>query len=244
MLSGDTPHPLPSSQPSPPATAPTPVIDLANATIRQEKRTVLTAVHLRVSPGEFVYLVGRTGSGKSSLLKTLYGALPLQAGTGEVAGYNLRKLRRRQLPKLRRRLGIVFQDFNLLADRTAAANLDFVLRATGWRKRKQRAERIHQVLTAVGLSDCADSYPNRLSGGEQQRLAFARALLNEPALLIADEVTGNLDPETSREVLKMMRELTGRLGTAVLFATHDVALLDYYRSRVVRCKGETLVEEG
>lgn len=214
-----------------------PIVDLRGAVIRQGDRTVLAGVDLTVAPGEFVYLVGRTGAGKSSLLKTLYAALPLAGGQGRVAGLDLRRLNRRRIPKLRRQLGIVFQDFGLLPDRNVAGNLRFALRATGWRKGKKLEARIDEVLSAVGLPDRRESAVHTLSGGEQQRVAFARALLNRPVLLIADEVTGNLDPDTSREMLELMRVLCSEQGTAVLFATHDYRLLDTFSARVVRCDG-------
>jgi len=212
------------------------IVALRAANIRQGDRNILENVDLRIAPGEFVYLVGKTGAGKSSLLKTLYAALPLAGGSGAVAGFELGKLTRRSIPKLRRQLGIVFQDFNLLPDRSVEDNLRFALLATGWKKGKATEERISEVLTEVGLADRRRSMPHTLSGGEKQRVAFARALLNSPTLLIADEVTGNLDPETSREVLELMRKLGNDHGTAVLFATHDYRLLDVFQARVVRCE--------
>lgn len=211
------------------------IVQLRGANIRQGNRNVLQKVDLRIAPGEFVYLVGKTGSGKSSLLKTLYAALPLTEGQGNVAGHDLRKLNRSGIPKLRRKLGIVFQDYSLLPDRSVEENLRFALRATGWKKGKTAEARIDEVLTAVGLPDRRRSHPHTLSGGEQQRIAFARALLNTPTLLIADEVTGNLDPETSREMLQLMRDLAAKSDTAVLFATHDYSLLETFQARVVRC---------
>ncbi len=212
------------------------VVDLRGANIRQGNRNILEKVDLRVMPGEFVYLVGKTGAGKSSLLKTIYAALPLAGGTGTVAGFDLRKTGRRKIPLLRRKLGIVFQDFNLLTDRSVEENLHFALLATGWKRGAASNQRIEEVLTAVGLADRRRSMPHTLSGGEQQRIAFARALLNAPTLLIADEVTGNLDPETSRDILALMRQLGQDHGTAVLFATHDYRLLDTFQARVVRCE--------
>ena len=213
-----------------------PIVSLRAANIRQGERNVLQQVDLRVVPGEFVYLVGKTGAGKSSLLKTLYGALPLAGGAGTVAGHDLNRLNRRNIPLLRRKLGIVFQDFNLLPDRSVAANLRFALRATGWKKGPDTERRIDEVLTEVGLADRREDMPHTLSGGERQRIAFARSLLNSPTLLIADEVTGNLDPDTSREILQLMRRLGTDHHTAVLFATHDYRLLDTFSARVVRCE--------
>lgn len=213
-----------------------PIVELRAVNIRQGDRNILENVDLRIAPGEFVYLVGKTGAGKSSLLKTLYAALPLSSGTGTVAGQALRKINRRRIPTLRRQLGIVFQDFNLLMDRTVGDNLRFALLATGWKKGSSSESRITEVLADVGLADRRDAMPHTLSGGERQRVAFARALLNKPALLIADEVTGNLDPDTSRDVLNLMRRLAADHGAAVLFATHDYSLLDVFPARVVRCE--------
>jgi cell division transport system ATP-binding protein len=212
------------------------IVELRGANIRQGTRNILEKVELRIAPGEFVYLVGKTGAGKSSLLKTLYAALPLAAGAGKVAGFDLQKLNRRNIPQLRRQLGIVFQDFNLLMDHSVADNLDFALRATGWTNRTNREARIKEVLLEVNLIKRHNDMPHTLSGGEQQRVAFARALLNAPALLIADEVTGNLDPDTSHDILELMRKLGEEHGTAVLFATHDYRLLERFQARVVRCE--------
>lgn len=213
-----------------------PIVELRAANIRQGDRNILENVDLRIAPGEFVYLVGKTGAGKSSLLKTLYAALPLSAGSGNVAGHALKKLNRRSIPSLRRKLGIVFQDFNLLMDRSVGENLRFALRATGWKKKPEINKRAETVLAEVGLAGRSNDMPHTLSGGERQRVAFARALLNSPTLLIADEVTGNLDPETSREVLNLMRKLAADHGAAVLFATHDYSLLDVFQARIVRCE--------
>jgi cell division transport system ATP-binding protein len=212
------------------------IVELRGVNIRQGDRNILENVDLRIAPGEFVYLVGKTGAGKSSLLKTLYAALPLASGSATVAGFDLRKTGRRKIPKLRRQLGIVFQDFNLLTDRSVEDNLRFALEATGWKKGAKTEARIDEVLTEVGLADRRRSMPHTLSGGEQQRVAFARALLNAPTLLIADEVTGNLDPDTSKDILELMRKLGREHGTAVLFATHDYRLLDTFQARVVRCE--------
>ncbi len=211
------------------------VIELLQADIQQGGRVVLADVSLRMAAGEFAYLVGRTGSGKSSLLKTLYAALPLERGSGRVAGFDLKKLNRKTIPLLRRQLGIVFQDYNLLTDRNVAANLLFALGATGWQDKQQMQQRIEEVLAAVGLSDKIQTMPYLLSGGEQQRLAFARAILNKPQLLIADEPTGNLDPETSDELLLLMRQLAQDENCAVLFATHDYRILENFQARIIRC---------
>lgn len=220
-----------------------PIVHMSKAGISQARKSVLTNVDFEIAPGEFVYLVGKTGAGKSSLLKTLYAELPLEVGEGTVAGFDLRKIRRRRLPKLRRKLGIVFQDLNLLTDRTVEENLQFVLRATGWKKKADRRTRIAEVLHTVGLPAAHNTMPYALSGGEQQRIAFARALLNKPELLIADEVTGNLDPETSQEILQLMRTLSVENGTAILFATHDYHLRESFKARTLRCQEGTVKDE-
>lgn len=211
------------------------IISISDASIYQDKHLVLSGVDLHVETGEFVYLIGKTGTGKSSLLKTLYGELPLLHGEGAVAGYDLRKLRRKDIPYLRRKLGIVFQDFQLLTDRTIHDNLLFVLRATGWKNKNDIRDRIEQVLTKVGLETKGFKMPHHLSGGEQQRVAIARALLNDPDLILADEPTGNLDPETSEEILKLLIEIS-KAGRAVLMATHDYSLIDKFPSKIVRCE--------
>ncbi len=220
-----------------------PVALLQDVAIFQGEACILSDVALEVGEGEFAYVIGRTGTGKSSLLKTLYGALPLQKGAGEVAGFNLRRLNRRTIPGLRRRLGIVFQDFNLLYDRDATANLDFVLRATGWQEPANKAKRIGEVLTQVGLHDKAREMPHRLSGGERQRLVLARALLNRPALLLADEPTGNLDPETSDDVMQLIFRLAKEYQMAVLFATHDYRILEQFPARILRCSAGRIRDE-
>lgn len=212
-----------------------PVIELRNAAIKQAGRIVLNQVNLKLAPGEFAYLVGRTGSGKSSLLKTIYGDIPLGGGTGKVLDIDLNQLNRRKIPVLRRKLGIVFQDYNLLMDRNVQQNLDFVLRATGHKDKKKRQTRCSEVLAAVDLAHKMHEMPHALSGGERQRVAFARALLNHPKILIADEATGNLDPETSDEILLLMRQLAEKEQCAVLFATHDYRILENFQARIIRC---------
>lgn len=217
------------------------VVEFTKAKIVQRDQTIFEEVDLKISKGEFVYLIGKTGSGKSSILKTLYGELPLNSGTGQVAGFNLLGLKERQIPSLRRKLGIVFQDFQLLNDRNVQENLRFVLKATGWNQEPQINERIQQVLTRVGMPDQGRKLPYQMSGGEQQRIAIARALLNDPELIIADEPTGNLDPQTSMEVMNLLRELN-KNGRSILMATHDYALLLKYPSRTLKCDGGRIFE--
>ena len=211
------------------------IVRLQDVNIKQGTQEVLNGVNLRINAGEFTYLIGKTGSGKSSLLKTLYGALPLTHGRGEVAGYDLAKLDRNSIPLLRRKLGIVFQDFNLLNDRSVFDNLLFTLKATGWAKRPEIQARIELVLQQVGLTGQQRKMPHQLSGGEQQRVVIARALLNTPAIILADEPTGNLDPETSDEILLLMRNLSKQNNAAVLFATHDYRILENFPARIIRC---------
>ncbi len=220
-----------------------PTVELQNAVIAQDGHPVLQEVNLKVMPGEFTYLIGKTGTGKSSLLKTLYAALPLNHGTGKVAGYDLKKLSRKTIPLLRRKLGIVFQDFNLLEDRTVRENLLFVMKATGWKKPDLMTNKLADALESVGLKDKMDSMPHQLSGGEQQRVAIARSLLNTPDLIIADEPTGNLDPETSDDILLLLLRLNREKKVAVLFATHDYRILESYPSRIIRCRNGRLIEE-
>ncbi|HXH17467.1 MAG TPA: ATP-binding cassette domain-containing protein [Chitinophagales bacterium] len=220
------------------------LIELKAVYVYQGKNLVLNGVDLQVRKGEFVYLIGKTGSGKSSLLKALYGDLPLQQGEGRVAGYDLRKLKQRDIPYLRRRLGIVFQDFQLLMDRTVADNLIFALRATGWKDKEKIQERINDVLTQVGLRTKGYRYPHELSGGEQQRVAIARSLLNNPELILADEPTGNLDPDTSDDIMQLLLKLNRELNTALLMATHNYFIIDKFPGRIVRCADGKIVEEG
>ncbi|MEL7250387.1 MAG: ATP-binding cassette domain-containing protein [Bacteroidota bacterium] len=219
------------------------VVDLRDVDIYQGGALILEQVHLRISPGEFVYLIGKTGSGKSSLLKTLYAALPADSGAARVAGCDLPSMNRQRIPGLRKKLGIVFQDFSLLTDRSVADNLDFVLRATGWSNAAERAARIKEVLDLVNLPDKGDKKPFALSGGEQQRVAIARALLNDPVLILADEPTGNLDPETSDEILLLLRRLSRDSNTAVLFATHDYRILENFPARIVRCFNQKVIND-
>ncbi len=217
------------------------VAELHGATIIQEERAVLENVSFGLEKSEFAYLVGRTGAGKSSLLKTLYADLPLAVGAGRVAGFDLARLPPRKVPYLRRRLGIVFQDFQLLSDRTVAENLLFVLNATGWRGKARKQQRVQEVLTQVGLSGVGSRLPHRLSGGEQQRVVIARALLNEPTLLLADEPTGNLDPEVAAGIMDLFAEIN-HAGTAILMATHNFQLLEKYPHRVLTCQAGALLD--
>jgi len=219
------------------------IVQLSGATIRQQQKTVLSEVALKISKGEFVYLVGRTGSGKSSLLKTIYAALALADGRGEVADFDLRSLTRHSIPMLRRKLGIVFQDFNLLNDRNVDQNLRFVLQATGWKDKALIEQRIVEVLQQVGLVKERQRMPHELSGGEQQRIVIARALLNRPEIILADEPTGNLDPETSDDILLLLRQLARQNDTAVLFATHDYRIIERFPARIVRCVNGRVVSE-
>jgi cell division transport system ATP-binding protein len=219
------------------------IVQLDNAGIYQKGQKVLGEVNLRISHGEFAYLIGKTGSGKSSLLKTLYGALPLTEGRGQVAGYDLGTMDRHKIPHLRRKLGIVFQDFNLLSDRSVADNMLFVLKATDWKDKWEMNDRIEEVLRYVGLQNKIDKMPHQLSGGEQQRVVIARALLNKPELIIADEPTGNLDPETSDDLLILMRRLAEEQNTAILFATHDYRILENFPACIIRCINGRIVNE-
>ena len=205
----------------------------------RESEMVLSGVDLEVAAGEFVYLIGRVGSGKSTLLKTLYAEVPLLTGEGHIAGFNLRRLRRRDIPYLRRRIGIVFQDYQLLTDRNVFMNLYYVMKATGWKRKAEIAERIEQVLRLVELENKSYKMPHELSGGEQQRVVIARALLNKPALILADEPTGNLDPETGYQIVTLLHTLAHD-GHSILMATHNLQLVDDFPARVLRCADKNL----
>lgn len=209
------------------------VLSLKNATIYQDKNPVLSDVNIDVNHGEFLYLIGRTGSGKSSFLKTLYADLSLTEGEGSVVGYNLATLKESDIPYLRRKLGIVFQDFKLLPDRSIKDNLLFVLKATGWTEKDAMDAKIEEVLDKVGMKGLASKMPHQLSGGEQQRVGIARALLNDPELILADEPTGNLDPQTSIEVMEVLRTINAN-GKSILMATHDYALVLKYPSKTLK----------
>lgn len=217
------------------------ILELKEASIFQKESLVLSEVNLDVQKGEFVYLIGKTGSGKSSFMKTLYGDLPLKKGTGSIVGFDLKKLREKEIPFLRRKIGIVFQDFKLLPDRNINNNLYFVLRATGWKDKAKMQQKIEDVLAKVGMKTKGFKFPHELSGGEQQRVAIARALLNDPELILADEPTGNLDPQTSVEVMKVLQEIH-KAGRSILMATHDYALILKYPSKTLKCDGNRIFE--
>lgn len=218
-----------------------PVLTLEHADIYQGQKLLLGDVSFQIAKGEFVYLIGRTGSGKTSLLKTLYADLWLQNGKGQVAGFSLNALKPRDVPQLRRRIGIVFQDFQLFSDRSVEDNLKFVLKATGWTDKTKMQNRIADVLMQVGLGITQKKMPHQLSGGEQQRVVIARAMLNEPQMLIADEPTGNLDPAVSDQIMKVFQAINNA-GTAVLMATHNYDLLNKYPARVLRCQEGQVIE--
>ena len=216
------------------------IIELENVTIYQRDNIVLSDVSFSIGKGEFVYLIGKTGSGKSSLLKTLYADLPVVEGSVNVAGFDLSDISRKDIPYLRRKLGIVFQDFQLLDDRSVEDNLEFVLQATGWYDKRHISNRIDEVLEQVGLKDKRKTMPYNLSGGERQGVAIARAMLNNPDIILADEPTGNLDPETALDVIKMLLRIADN-GTAVLMATHNYGLIQKYPGRIIKCEDHQVV---
>ncbi len=218
------------------------VIEIKNGVIRQQNTTILSDLQFSVGPQDFVYLIGRTGSGKSTLLKAIYGELPLSEGTGTVAGFDLLHMKKKDVPMLRRKIGIVFQDFQLLSDRTVMDNLLFVLGATGWTDNTLMQKRALAVLQLVGIEKKANTMPHALSGGEQQRISIARALLNNPALILADEPTGNLDPETSEDIMHLLIAVAKEEGSAVLMATHDMNMVNKFPGRVVRVEDGVLIE--
>ncbi len=218
-----------------------PVIRIENADIYQHNNLVLSNINFTLNKGDFCYLIGKTGSGKSSFLKILYGELQLKNGEGSIVDFDLRKLKKRDIPFLRRKIGIIFQDFKLLNDRDIFNNLDFVLKATGWKDKNKRKDKIYEVLNKVHLKEKEHKYPFELSGGEQQRIAIARALLNDPELILADEPTGNLDPKTSLEVMDLLNEIH-KSGKSILMATHDYQLIMKFRQRAVKCEEGKLFE--
>lgn len=217
------------------------IIEFRNANIFQGKNLVLSDVNFIVEKTEFIYLIGKTGSGKSSILKTLYADVPLKDGTCKLSEFELHKLPTKKIPYLRRKLGIVFQDFQLMSDRSVNDNLMFVLKATGWKSKTEMEQRTKDVLDKVGLSTKGYKYPNELSGGEQQRVSIARALLNDPDLILADEPTGNLDPETSDSIIKLLFEIS-KSGRAILMATHDYSIIRKYPSRILKCENSKILE--
>lgn len=217
------------------------IIELKNASIFQNDNLILADVNLKLNKGEFIYLIGKVGSGKTSLIKTITAELPLKKGEGRVGSFELHRIKNKQIPHLRRKIGIVFQDFQLLTDRTVAENLTFVLKATGWKSKKEMTERIDDVLDKVGLKHKDFKMPHQLSGGEQQRVVIARALLNNPDIILADEPTGNLDPETSDEIMKILFDIAST-GRAVIMATHNYGLLKKFPAKTLRCKKNRLEE--
>jgi cell division transport system ATP-binding protein len=217
------------------------IIQLNNVSISQSSGVVISNLSLTVQKGEFVYLLGKTGSGKSSVMKCIYAEVPMQSGSGTVAGYDLHALKRKDIPFLRRKLGIVFQDFQLLGDRSIFENLRFVMKATGWKDEDEIKKHITGVLEKVGLIGKGNKMPHEISGGEQQRVTIARALINQPEIILADEPTGNLDPDTSAEIMKLFQNIS-KNGTAVLFATHDMLLYNKFPARTLKCENGVVVE--
>lgn len=218
-----------------------PILQLKDVSIYQGDSLVLSKVNVKINKGEFVYLIGKTGAGKSSFMKTLYGDLPLTEGEGHIVDFDLKTLKENDIPYLRRKLGVVFQDFKLLSDSTINENLLFVLRATGWKDKNEMNNRVEEVLSKVDMKTKGFKYPHELSGGEQQRVAIARALLNNPELILADEPTGNLDPQTSIEVMEVLQEIN-KNGNTILMATHDYALLLKYPSKTLKCEESQVFE--
>lgn len=219
------------------------MISYKGVTIEREERTLLNSVDLEINEGEFVYLIGKVGAGKSSLLKSLYAELPISSGQAQVFEYDLTHIKRSQVPYLRRKFGIIFQDFQLLVDRTVSQNLEFVLRATGWKDKHAIEERIAEVLQMVGLEQKGYRMPNTLSGGEQQRVVIARALLNSPSIILADEPTGNLDPETGCNIVRLLYDICHKQNTAVLMSTHNMHLLEQFPGRVLKVEDEKLIDQ-
>ena len=218
-----------------------PIINIEGIDLHQMDHQIFSNITLKIDKGEFLYLIGETGSGKSSLLKALYGELRINTGNIYIADIDLTKIKQKQIPSLRRKLGIVFQDFQLLTDRTVTDNLEFVLKATGWKNKKDISDRINEVLDSVHLNDVKEKMPYELSGGEQQRAAIARALLNHPEIILADEPTGNLDPEKSEKIIELLKEINSQ-GTTVLIATHDYSIIRKYQARTIKCVDQKVSE--
>ena len=219
------------------------IIKLRSVDVYQQKHLVLTNVNLHIDKGDFVWLIGQTGSGKSSLLKVLYGDVPVSTGDGIACGYDLNNIKTKDIPFLRRKLGIVFQDFQLLIDRSVEENLLFVMKATGWKDKKLIADKTLDVLEKVGLRSKLKKMPHELSGGEQQRVVIARALLNDPEIILADEPTGNLDPDTSEEIVLLLKQIS-QMGTAVIVATHDYHIIRTFPSRIIKCESGRVLEDA
>ena len=218
-----------------------PIINIEGVDLHQRNHKVFSNITLKIEKGEFLYLIGETGSGKSSLLKALYGELAVDTGNLSIADIDLTKIKQKEIPTLRRKLGIVFQDFQLLTDRTVEENLSFVLKATGWKNKKEIADRIDEALESVHLNGVKDKMPYELSGGEQQRAAIARALLNHPEIILADEPTGNLDPVKSEKIIELLKEINAK-GTTILIATHDYSIIKKYNARTIKCRGQKITE--
>ena len=216
------------------------VVSVENVVISYGEEPVLKDVNVRLGNGDFVYLIGKSGAGKTSLLRTLYADLPIESGVAKVCGFDVVNMRRREVPLLRRKIGIVFQNFRLLPDRSVRSNLEFVLRATGWKKRNEIQNQIDKVLGAVGVADKADVLPARLSEGQQQRVGIARAIINNPQLIVADEPTGNLDPVTSAEIMQLLLDINKNTGTTMLISTHDFMMMDRFPARVLVCEDGTV----
>lgn len=216
-----------------------PLINYQNVEIAQQDACLLRNVNMQLSAGDFLYIIGKVGTGKTSLLKTIYGELSIASGEAEVLGNNLQTIKRKNIPQLRRKLGIIFQDFQLLTDRTVYGNLEFVLRATGWKNKQEIKERIEEVLEQVGMASKGDKLPNELSGGEQQRIVIARAILNSPSIILADEPTGNLDAETGRKIVELLHSIS-RNGASVIMTTHNIQMLKDFPGLVLRCKNHEL----
>lgn len=217
------------------------ILSLKDVTIYQENNVILSQVNLDVKKGEFIYIIGKTGAGKSSLMKTLYGELPLKEGVGSIVGFDLINLKEDEIPFLRRKIGIVFQDFQLLPDRSVNENMIFVLKATGWTDKDEMQAKIDDVLELVDMAGFTEKMPHQLSGGEQQRVAIARALLNDPDLILADEPTGNLDPQTSADVLEVLKKINAN-GKTILISTHDYALIMKFSAKTLKCENNSIFE--
>lgn len=217
------------------------IVDYKDVELYRKELVVLKNVNLKISKGEFVYLIGKVGSGKSTLIKSMYCEIPVVSGDAKVLDYNLNDIKKKDIPMLRRKIGIVFQDFQLLIDRSVYDNLSFVLKATGWKKKEEIDDRISEVLKEVGMENKSYKMPHELSGGEQQRIVIARALLNKPSLILADEPTGNLDPETGHQIISLLRRISQE-GTSILMATHNIALVEEFPGRIIKCENKKTIE--